>query len=504
MWGMNENGQEKVGDGMFRAAGVGRSVRVYLPATVAYRGLSFVRGLVLAWLLAKETGQYGLLSIGLQAMNIIAPLASLGLSEALTRYVPTYLAKKRLFSFLGYACGLTVGVTILANIALMIFSRPVGAAIFAGKEWNVAAVMPLARVTFGGITVLIAYFLVASIMKGLRMFPALAYMELFHGVFYFVITILALVFIGSQAVVVMWTYIIALLVPAVIWGVVLSRKLPKEEAEAEPLKFGELSRQLIGYGFWASAGGIFWQAWQAYSLWHLTKYGSGLHSDTFAASRLLGQLVLIMGAALAAVVMTSVCMEWEKGRKESANFQFDLYAKGSLLALLASATVLIGLRGVLAYIFPNQWNQVKEILPATFLFYQFLTVLTFLSVHFFLLEKMHLILWAWLSGLGANVVLAMWWIRPERALAGAADAAAWSCVPSIVIMLVFIWSRKQPVSRGLILIIAASVVLMLPAWAAGIIVMGLLVWTVIGNQIFSDRQRALIFERVLSWRMNGK
>jgi O-antigen/teichoic acid export membrane protein len=493
--------QEKISGGMFRAAGVVRSVSVYLPATVVYRGLSFVRGLVLAWLLARETGQYGLLTIGLQAMNILAPLASLGLCEAVTRYVPAYLAKKTLRSFLGYACGLTIGVTILANILLLIFSRPVGQAIFAGKEIDLAAVMPLARVTFAGIGALIVFFLVVGILKGLRMFPALAYMELVHGVFYFLITILAVVFLGPKAVNVMWMYIIALLVPAVIWGVRLRRRLPKDKTTEEPPALGMLTRQLMGYGFWAAVAGISWQGWQTYSLWHLTKFDSGLNSDIFAASRLLGQLVLIIGAALAAVVTTSVCMEWEKGRRESANFQFDLYAKGVLMGLLVSTVVLIGLRGVLAFIFPAKFMAVKEILPATFLFYQFLTVLTFLAIRFILIEKMHLMLWAWLAGLGANIGLGFWWIRPEGALAGAANAAAWSCVPAILIMLGFIRLRKQPVSMGMILIIAASVVLVLPVWAAGLVVLGLLVWSVMGNQVFDDRQRAMIFERVLLWRM---
>ena len=79
---------------LFDVLSVGRSVQIYLPATLIYRAMSFFRGIILAWLLARQTGQYGLLTIALQAINILAPLVSLGLPEAITRYVPSFQQKK--------------------------------------------------------------------------------------------------------------------------------------------------------------------------------------------------------------------------------------------------------------------------------------------------------------------------------------------------------------------------------------------------------------------------
>ena len=83
---------------LFDVSGIERSVRIYLPATLIYRGMSFLRGIVLAWLLVRQTGQYGLLSIALQAINILTPLVSLGLPEAITRYVPSCEQKGELNS----------------------------------------------------------------------------------------------------------------------------------------------------------------------------------------------------------------------------------------------------------------------------------------------------------------------------------------------------------------------------------------------------------------------
>jgi len=493
--------QETLKEGVFRISGVGQSVRIYLPATAVYRGLSFIRGLVLAWLLAKQTGQYGLVSIALQAINILAPLASLGLTEAITRYVPTYQSRKQLTAFLGLACGLTVGITMIATVLMIIFSRPLGLAIFATNDLSFSQVMSLAHVTFVAILAIIVYFLTASILKGLRMFPALAYMELFHGIFYFILTILTLIYIGTEARYVIWAYVAALLVPALVWGVILSSRLPEKQEQAEPLHWKPLSRQLITFGFWASVSGIIWQAWQTYSLWHLTKFDSALHSDTFAASRLLGQLILIFGVALSAVVMTSVCNIWEKGDRTQAQFKLDLYSKLILLASLFCAVILVGLRGPLAYIFPKQLARISEILPPTFLFFQLLTVLSFLSIQFVLIEKMHLMLWSWLTGLGANVLLCLWMIVPPTALYGAAEAAVISCVPAIIVALILIRNGNQPVSRGLLLIILASAILLLPSWLAIIADILLVVWAILTNHLFTGHQRALLIDLVLKKRM---
>ncbi|MFA5864118.1 MAG: hypothetical protein WC975_05455 [Phycisphaerae bacterium] len=486
---------------IFRPSGVVKSVRIYLPTIFLYRGLSFIRGVVLIWLLAKQTGQLTLLTLALQSLNIIVPLAALGIHEAITRYVPAYQTRKKLNSFLGLGGGLIVGVALGATMVLLLFAVPLGHVIFAGENLTSSNVLPLTRVTFITGFTLIVYFLIAAILKGLRMFPALAAMELFHGVFYFILTILALKYIGPEATYVMWTYVIALMVPAIIWGLVLRNKLPEDEDSAIGLEFRPLAKQLIGYGIWSALGGIVWQTWQVYSLWHLTQFDTALHGDIFATSRQLGQLIFIFGAAAAGVVMTSVCSIWEKGARKQANTQFDLYAKLALLALLITAIALTAFRVPLTIIFPKRLSQFAQILPQTFLFFQFLSALAFISIQFVMIEKLHLIFLAWLTGLAANIALCFLWIKPDAALAGAANAAAWSCVPAILVALGLIALKKQPISPGMVVMILASFLLLLPAWCAGILVLILFVWSIIGNQIFDDEQRAMMIQRFFDRRI---
>lgn len=498
---MGENNRAK--GGFFRASGVTGAVRVYLPATALYRGLGLLRGLVLAWLLAGAAGQYGALAIALQVVGILAPLASLGMTEAVARYVPMYQAKRRLVAFLELACGLTLGITVLIGVLLVAFRRPLGQILLAGKETLPADVGPLAAAAIAAIVATVLYFLIVGILKGLRMFSALGAMEIVHGALYFLLMVLALIAIERRAVVVLWAYVAALVIPTAGWSLVLRRRLNNEAPDDShaPLPAVPLAHRLIRYGFWAAAAGIIWQAWQMYSLWYVAKVDTAANVDIFAASRLVGQLLMILGAALGAVIMTNVCTEWEKGDREHADFQFDLFSKLALLAVLAVGIAAVALREPLTLLFPRRFAPVADILPASFLFFQWLVVLMFLAIRFVVMERMHRMLWAWATGLLANALFCAAWIRPGSGLAPAAEAAAWSCVPALAATFGLIRWKDRPFSPGLVLITAVAGVLLLPAWAACASGIALLVWALLANHIFTDRQRALIFDRLIGWRL---
>jgi len=490
---MNQQQAEPKND-LFTAAGVSHSVRVYLPATAIYRGMSLARGVILVWLLARQTGQYGLLSIALQTINILAPLVSLGLNEAVTRYVPAYQTRGLTMPFLRLAVSLIAGVTLPVTALLLLFTHPLGWVIFGGD--HPAEIAPLTRATFFAIAAIIAYFLIVALLKGLRMFPALAYMELFHGTLFLVFSLAAALLIGPHAEYIVWSYTLAMIIPTLIWGGLLIRRLSSEKVENLSPETGPLFRRLIGYGFWAAIAGIIWQTWQVYALWHLTRYDTALHSDIFATSRLIGQLIMFLGIAISGVVMTSACTVWEQGRHSESNFLFDFYSKLTFLFLLLCGMLIITARGPLEQIFPRQLSRISDILPQVLLFYQLSTILSFLAIQFTLIEKMRLMLWSWLIGLAANIFLAFLLIKPDRALVGAAEAATWSMLPAILVTLCLIRAEGQPISIGLVILTLASMSLLAPVWLAWTGLAVLLAWAIFGSQIFDVAQKNQIRAKI--------
>jgi O-antigen/teichoic acid export membrane protein len=498
-----QNNHTHNGKGFFGISGVGKSVRVYLPATVVYRGMSFFRGIVLAWMLARETGQYGLMSIALQAINILAPLVSLGLNEAVTRYVPAYQKGDQLRRFLSLAGSLTMGLAIVITLGLVLFSNPLSRAIFAGVTMPPDEVSPLAIATFVAVFAIIVYYFVVAVLKGLRMFTALAVMELVHATLFLVLSLLAVLLISPRADIVIWSYTISMLIAAGIWAFGLLRNLPPDRPEIENAFVPTaILRRLVIFGFWSAVGGILWQSWQTYSLWYLTKFDSAHAGDIFAASKLLGQLILVVASALAAVVLTNVCVIWEKGEHKTAFFLHDLYTKIILLSLLLAALLLVVLRQPLAIVFPAKFGEVSGLLPSVIAYYQFSAMLSFLAIQFVVLEKMRQILWPWLAGLIGNIFLGIWMIHGEHAIFGAANAATLSTLPAIAITVLLLKAEGGSVSKGLILITAASGILLLPAWLAILSFALLIVWAFAGKTLFSPDQKQLLASK-LPFRRNG-
>jgi O-antigen/teichoic acid export membrane protein len=487
-------------NGFFRQAGFLKSVQSYLPATIIYRALNLSRGIILTWLLARETGQLGLISFALQAINIIAPLASLGLNEAITRYIPAWQQQKTLPKFLKYALYLILGLSASVCFILILFHRPIGTLIFSdGNQTQNYALLTIA--SFVTMFLLISYFFVISILKALRMYPALAWMELFHGVLIILFSLIFVLLIGRKAEWVIWSYAAALLIPTLIWGYRLIRHIHRTEPSEEHAHFSSTAAQLIRFGFWAASSGAIWQLWQTYSLWYLIKFESAHLSDVFATARLIGQIIFILGVALASVVMANVCVQWEKGNRAQSNMIFDLYSKIILIGLLFLGLLMVQTRELVAMIFPRQLSSICGILPETILYYHLCVVLTILSIQIQMVEKMRLMMPAWLVTFGANVLLVWWMLKPNHALEGAALATALSAVPGIIVMMIFILIVKQPLSAGLVISSILSFLLMIPSWLAWVIFSSVLVVAISGSIIFSSKQKAVIRENFhLLWK----
>jgi O-antigen/teichoic acid export membrane protein len=229
----------------------------------------------------------------------------------------------------------------------------------------------------------------------------------------------------------------------------------------------------------------------------LTRFYDALSSDIFAAARLIGQLLLIVGAAVSSVILTNICMIWEKGDRQSASFLHDFYTKVMILGLIFLGLILIALREPMAMVFPNKLKQISEVLPEVLLFYQYCAILGFLAIRFIVIEKMRLLFWPWLTGLIGNVLLSVMIIRPSSALSGAAHGATWSTWAAMIVALLLLRAEKQYFSSGLILLIIFSTMLLLPIIPAMGLFVALVIWAIWGTTIFDSAQKGIIARKVL-------
>lgn len=402
---------------LFASAPFNQAMGLYLSATVLFRLINFGRILLLTWFMTQQ--QFGLLTMILAILNVLTPLCSLGLNEAVTRYVPQHETRGSLRKFMVQSFTLLVGVTAISVALIWAFSGPLGvffyAQVFADPKIFAefkADAPELAKLSGAVIGLLIIYFYLLAVLKGLRMFTALAVMELVHGVLFLVASVWAVWSGHLSAFTLTALYGAALLIPIIFFGLGLTRSVQVWEAQHRPSDESQWMRRLLRFSVWTTLAGITWQALVYYPAWFLTKVNGHEAVAVFNAVRQIGQFILIGAVAVVTVVMTTVTKTWESRGRDAGRRQLSLAFRGTGLGLLFFCAILSVSRHAIIKLFKADYAAGAEILPLHLLFFLLGAYLAFLPIHFHLTEKTRHSFWPWAIGVAANMLYAFWLAGP--------------------------------------------------------------------------------------------
>ena len=515
---------------LFSSTALSQSLGLYLPATVAFRLINFGRILLLTWWMSQQ--QFGLLNMILLALNVLTPLCSLGLNEAVTRYVPQYEARGSLRHFLQQSIALILIATTVSIAVLWAFSERFGvffyAQVFTDAKWLAefrVDAPELAKVSAVVIGLLIVYFYLLAVMKGLRMFTALSIMEMFHGVIFLIASLFAILTRHLSALTLTGLYGISLLIPICIFGVGLLFAVSHRTVEEPPADELRLVKKLLRFSVWTTLAGITWQALVYYPTWFLNKVNGHEAVAVFSAVRQIGQFILVGAMSVVTVVMTTVTKTWETRGKEEAQRQLSLAFRGTGLGLFLLCAVLALSKDWIIRMFQSGYAPGAAVLPLHLLFFLIGAYLAFLPVHFHLTEKTRHSFWPWAIGVAANMLYAFWLAGPGLAtvktfplwhtlseytsglfVAGFSDNmglgnAAWCGVfaifTSLVLCIALIQAECCKLDRGTFVIIAAAGLLSLNSWLLAIGTLLLIVCALKTGLIFSPEERRRVIGYLL-------
>jgi len=404
--------------GVFKLAPFTQAMGTYLPATVLFRLINFGRILVLTYFMTRQ--QFGLLNMILLVVNVLTPLCSLGLNEAVTRYVPQHEHQGSLQQFLRSSLTLLLGISAVGVALLLAASGVLGGFFYAQvtdtevmREFRADA-PEIARITAVVIGLLILYFYLLAVMKGLRMFTALAQMELIHALLFLGGALVAISTGHLSAVTLASVYGISLLVPIVFFGFGLFMSVGRWQAQAAPLISTNLTQKLLRFSVWTTVAGVTWQVLVYYPVWFLNKIHGHEAVAVFSAVRQIGQFILVGAVAVVTVVMTTVTKTWESRGRAAAEQQLSLAFRGTGLGLLfLCAAIALG-RNWIIRLFADEYAPGAVILPLHLLFFLCGAFLAFLPIHFHLIEKTRHLIWPWAIGVAGNVLYAIWLVKPQR------------------------------------------------------------------------------------------
>lgn|GEM_PF-598551 len=512
--------------GIFRSTGIEQSLGTYLPATAAVRVLNFARVLLLTWTMTRT--QFGLLAMVLLVVNVLTPLCSLGLNEAVARYVPQQEQRGSLAAFMGKSFAVLLVVTAGSVALLLLFAPKLADFFFARLLANQSAsqapssdALQLARLTGVVIALLVVYFYLLSVVKGLRMFSAMSRMELSHSMLFLAGSGVVIVTGRLNAVALTAVYALSLAVPIAYFAPRLIRRLRDWPAQSHPLAEPRLLSKLLKFSIWTMLAGVTWQVLLYYPAWFLNKVHGHEAVAVFAAVRQVGQFALIAAASVATVVITTVTNTWESRGRPHAERQLSLAFRGTCFALLIVCIVAALSKGLIILMFDPAYAPGASILPLQLLFFLLAAYLAFLPGHFHLQEKTRYMFWPLVAGVAGNVLLAYWLAGPRpvafpssgawhvaaealgRILSvGLTDAqglssAAWCGVLAMGIAtgvcVLLVRAKCSRLDRGSYLVIAACVLLVARPWIMAI-GGGVLILIALGTEFIftADERRRII------------
>ncbi len=521
------------GRGLFRSETMTQALSVYLPATAVFRLVGFGRSVLLTWLMVEQA-EFGLFALALVVINLLNPLCSLGLNEAVTRYTPMYETRQMLRSFLARVIPIVWLVAFLTSTLLMSYSKAIGPLLFQ----TVSPDKPAALIAWGrsvalmqhvvwAVFSLIIYFLALSILKGLRMYRALSLIELTHGVVFTALAIISVKLGHGTSMSLTACYMMSLWIALGCFALPAALHLMLEPGQDEPLRGDPLFRRLLAFSLWAALAAIMWQGLQNYPLWYLNRVHGAQAAGVFGAMRAITQYVLIAAVTIATVAMTAVTKHWEADGREPADRLLALSFKATSLLLLTLCVVVAVLRDQVVLIFDPRYRGGAEAVPILLLTFLTAGNLSFMAIHFNLIEKTRFLFWPWALGLATNALVGVWLVRgvaghavttaaaPQAGPAFAwltcrftteVGSAAWTgaigMVVALAVCVALLRVERRPVDRGAVILLLAALVLAV-RWYVSVPVVAIL-WLVAwrGSTLFSEKEKAQLGERwrhVRSW-----
>jgi O-antigen/teichoic acid export membrane protein len=470
---------------LFRGETTGPALGVYLPTMAAFRFLGLVRNVVLAWLVSE--GQFGLLLLSLLVVNVLAPVASLTLHEAAARYVPMFESRGALRAYLRRAVPLSLIVAATAASALALAADPVGIWLFhslqagpspgepAQVSRGVDEIVALTRWVAAAVFGMSVYSFLMGILRGVRMFRALSLMEITQTVLFTGGAIVVAWREPNSAKAIVVCYVAALLFVVAVFAVALRRRLRDWPEQQTPLADNEsVAGRMLRFSLWTAVATLAWQTLQNYPTWYLNKIHGHAAIAVFGGIRSIAQGVLLAALPVITVVMTMVTRAWETEGRDAADRRFHLAFKTTVLLLFAGSAIVSAAKAQVIRLFPASFAPGEVVTQPLLLFFLLATDLTFLSVHFSLIEKTRRLMWPWVVGVVTNIVIAWLWVRPAppgRALGmpgqllPAAQAGVVAMAVALAVCLLLLRLERRPVDRGSWAVIVAGFALCLP-WQA--------------------------------------
>ena len=387
--------------------------------------------------------------------------------------------------------------------------------------------------------------LVLAVLRGLRMFLAYSIAEVAGNVAFTVLAVVAVLAGRRSSHAVMVTYCVGYGSVAVLFSLLLMRALhrlkdqnrplpqrPVEDITVQTNEVAELyddpavkapvkqcrdtvicrseclASRMLRFSVWTALGALLWQAMQYYPMWYLQKAQGSEVTAIFAAVRLITQAVLIAATSVVTVVQTSVTKTWEAVGHQQADRQLKVGHKATAFMMLMACALLNIAAPWVIRVYPSGYAVGQDIIPLSLTFFMVGGHLTFLTIHFTLIEKTRYLFGLWLAGIAGSALFGVLLVHPEQSAGDALAAAAWAGVLGVSLALVaclfMLRIERRALDTGLLILILMTYGLSLPIYAQVGGMVAVVVLTIAGSAIFDAEDKRIILAKINSLRERAR
>ncbi|MFZ1948414.1 MAG: flippase [bacterium] len=394
--------------------GITTSVSLVFLLAILQRVLQVGRVVVFARLLGPE--QYGIYTLGMFLIPLVATVASLGMQSAYPRYVSRYAAESTLRWFLKKTLYLTLGVAVVAAVAVGIAPAFFSGLLYGDRSYWATIIVAAASVP--------AYLLIrnlATIFMGLRLFRAGSFPEFTQALAYAAGGI-PLAWLLRSATAGLVGFALATYFSVAVFGLLLTRYLRRIEPVPVAGDRPGFYKHLLGFSLWFVVTPVLGHIFHYIDRLSLQHLRGAFDQGVYSAGVNIAETVSAFGLAICNVIYPHIAATWEAGDRERAIRNLDLAIRVTSVAMLlvGLALVLCG-KWLILLLLGDKYGPGAQVLPVLVVYYLFTVLVWLYGTYPALIEKTYIAAIGLAFALPANILLNRWLI-PRTGMIGAALA----------------------------------------------------------------------------------
>lgn len=471
-----------------RTDSLASSVMVLLALTVVQRLVGFVRSVLFCrWLDPVDLGQWDLV---LAFLELAAPVAVLGIPGSFGRYVEHYRQQGQLRTFLRRTTAISAILTIVA--ITLVFSQAAWFSKLVFGDSSQTNLIYLVAISLGAV---ILHNFFCELFAALRMFRVSSLMQFANGVLFAIVAIALLASwrVDASSVVLAYGLGCALCgLAAILFFRTVWKSIP---ATTQSLSQRTLWAKLMPFAVWIWLGNWLTNLFVITDRYMIVHF-SGLDADTslqlvgqYHSSRILPVLLVSITGMLSTMIIPHLSHDWEAGRRDMVARRMQLTMKLLGLCVLGAACGIYLIAPLLfQHAFAGKFGLGLSVLPGTLMYCIWFSMVTMVQIYLWCAERARLGSVALTFGVAVNICLNLI-LLPRLELQGAVLATSAANAITLIILYEFCRHQGLVLDRGLVIISVAPVLLFLPAWAATLGVVALLVVLVSTRQLMDEDEK---------------